>query len=110
MKVSRFSTSPSCWNGRRAGRPTRDNEEANVEGFDSKVAVVTGGGRGLGRVIALALADRGTRIAGNDIFRDESGGSAAEGVVGEIESAGGEAFADHEDASSWSGAERLMQA
>ena len=81
-----------------------------MEGFDSKVAVITGGGRGLGRVIALALAERGTRIAVNDIFSDESGGWAAEEVVGEIESVGGEAFADHEDVSSWSGAERLMQA
>ena len=60
-----------------------------------KVAVVTGGARGLGRVEALELARQGARVVVNDLGvagdgsgRDES---AARAVVDEITKAGGEA-------------------
>ena len=52
----------------------------------SKVALITGGGSGLGREIALAFAREGCAVGVNDI-RPE----AAEAVVAEVRAAGGEA-------------------
>jgi len=51
-----------------------------------QVALVTGGSRGIGRSISLALASRGVKVAVNYVA-DES---AAEQVLGEIRAAGGE--------------------
>ncbi|ULE35390.1 SDR family NAD(P)-dependent oxidoreductase [Mycobacterium sp. IDR2000157661] len=65
--------------------------------FDGRVAVVTGGGRGLGRSYALLLAERGARVvvndAGGSLTGDESDDAPADDVVREIDSVGGEAVA-----------------
>lgn len=53
-----------------------------------KTALVTGGGRGIGRAIALALAAEGAQVAVLDILGDE-----AERVRGEIEARGVKALA-----------------
>ena len=61
-----------------------------------KVAVVTGGSRGIGRAIAVRLAEDGALICVN--YRANSG--AADEVVQEINADGGEAFALQADVGS----------
>ncbi|WP_225725401.1 MULTISPECIES: SDR family NAD(P)-dependent oxidoreductase [unclassified Nocardia] len=56
-----------------------------------RVALVTGGGRGIGRAVARALAGRGATVAVN-WSRDEQ---AAKDTVAQIESDGGRAIAVH---------------
>ncbi|RYD93727.1 MAG: SDR family NAD(P)-dependent oxidoreductase, partial [Sphingomonadales bacterium] len=57
--------------------------------LEGKTALVTGGGRGIGRGIALKLASAGALVAVN--YAGNAG--AAEQTVRDIEAAGGKAFA-----------------
>jgi 2-hydroxycyclohexanecarboxyl-CoA dehydrogenase len=59
--------------------------DLNLKG---KTALVTGGGQGVGRRIALTLAAEGARVAVNDLL-----GERARKVVSEITAAGGQAVA-----------------
>ncbi|MEN3220175.1 SDR family NAD(P)-dependent oxidoreductase [Mycolicibacterium porcinum] len=65
--------------------------------FDDRVAVVTGGGRGLGREYALLLASKGAKVVVNDpggsLTGDGTDSAPAHSVVDEIVSAGGQAVA-----------------
>ena len=61
--------------------------------IDGRVALVTGGGTGLGREIALAMGRSGARVAVN-YSRSQD---AAEQVAGEIERDGGKALAVRAD-------------
>ena len=62
-------------------------EEGHMFSFDGKKALVTGGGRGIGRAIALALARQGADVAIAARSRDE-----LEQVAAEIEGLGRRAF------------------
>ena len=66
--------------------------------FDDRVAVVTGGGRGLGRAHCLLLASRGCKVLVNNRTQ-----SRADEVVAEIMTAGGTAVANYSDVASGGG-------
>jgi 3-oxoacyl-[acyl-carrier protein] reductase len=81
--------------------------------LEGKVAVVTGAAHGLGRLHALGLAAEGARVVVNDlgVAADGSGrdDSAAQAVVDEIKSAGGEATAHSGDVADFADAEGMIQ-
>src|ERR1700754_4287635 len=81
--------------------------------FKGKVAIVTGAGGGLGRAHALELAKRGAKVVVNDLGGsvDGTGGNsaAAEAVVAEIKSAGGEAIANGASVSDDAGVAHLVE-
>src|ERR1700754_3758790 len=81
--------------------------------FKGKVAIVTGAGGGLGRAHALELAKRGAKVVVNDLGGsvDGTGGNsaAAEAVVAEIKSAGGEAIANGASVSDDAGVAHLVK-
>ena len=81
---------------------------------DGRVVIVTGAGGGIGRAHALAFAAEGARVVVNDIGvgldgSPASGGSAAQGVVDEITTAGGEAVANGSNVADWNEAAALVQ-
>ena len=66
--------------------------------LDSKVVLVTGGGRGIGRDFSLAMARAGAKVVVNDLGSSTDGqdveGRPAQEVVKEISDLGGEAVAN----------------
>ncbi len=69
-----------------------------------KVAIVTGGSRGIGRAIALRFADEGARI----VVNYEARAAEAAAVVDAITAGGGEAVAVAADVSSKGDVDRLV--
>ncbi|MHC5794843.1 SDR family NAD(P)-dependent oxidoreductase [Lacisediminihabitans sp. FW035] len=79
----------------------------------TRVAVITGAGRGIGREHALELARNGVAVVVNDLGGSADGVGAdatpAQQVVEEILAIGGQAVADGHDISDWEGAKALIQ-
>lgn len=79
-----------------------------------KAVLVTGGGRGVGRGIALDMARAGAAVVVNDLGTslrgDDADLSSAQGVVEEIKKLGGRAVADGRSVAVWDGAQAMVQA
>lgn len=78
---------------------------ADASGLANKVALITGGSRGIGRAVALELAARGAAVVVNFHKSPE----AAEDVVRKIQEAGGKAAAFQADVSDIKQAEALIK-
>jgi len=74
-----------------------------VKDLEGKVALVTGGGSGIGRATAIALADAGATVAVADVDDD-----AGRETVRLIEEAGGRAAFVHTDVTRWEDIERMV--
>src|SRR5881397_4146354 len=78
-----------------------------------RVAVVTGAARGIGREIALLMAQLGARVVVNDYGGSEAGQGTtqapANDVVEEIRKAGGQAVASYDSVATMAGGERIVQ-
>jgi NAD(P)-dependent dehydrogenase (short-subunit alcohol dehydrogenase family) len=80
--------------------------------FDDRVAVISGGGRGLGREYALLLASRGAKVVVNDpggsLTGDGNDGGPAHDVVREIIAAGGQAVANTDSVATADGGKAII--
>lgn len=74
--------------------------------LEGKVAIVTGGSRGIGRCIAEELAAQGAKV----VVNYNSNAEAANEVVAAIEDKGGEGLAVQADVADFEAAQRLVQA
>jgi acetoacetyl-CoA reductase len=77
----------------------------NMTNLNGKVAIVTGGSRGIGAAISMELARQGVKVVLNFVSREE----IAEKMVADINEIGGEAYAVRADVSSTEDAAHLVQ-
>lgn len=72
--------------------------------LEKKVAVITGAGRGIGKAIAIRLAEEGARVVVNDVDL-----AFAENVAEKLKMMGRETLAIKADVSSWQEVEQMFE-
>jgi NAD(P)-dependent dehydrogenase (short-subunit alcohol dehydrogenase family) len=95
---------------------TPDNgafHNAPMDLLKEKIAIVTGGGRGIGRATAIALGREGARVLVNDLGTtaagEPAGEACAEEVAEEIRGSGGVAEADASSVTTAEGANAIVE-
>jgi NAD(P)-dependent dehydrogenase (short-subunit alcohol dehydrogenase family) len=81
--------------------------EPSIQRLDGKVAIVTGGGKGIGRSEALLMAQQGAKVVVSDVGVDDRV-RRADTVVSEINEAGGHAVAAADDLATFDGARQVV--
>ena len=82
--------------------------------LEGKIAIVTGAGRGIGRAIAMVMAENGAQVVVNDVGAGVTGeghdDTPAQQVVAEIEAAQGQgtAVANTDSVAEWEAAQRIV--
>ncbi|MBN1458987.1 MAG: SDR family NAD(P)-dependent oxidoreductase [Armatimonadetes bacterium] len=79
-----------------------------TEHLRGRVAVITGGGSGIGRAVALAMAAEGASVVVNDKGRSSNDDWLADQVVADIVRGGGAAVANHDSIATMSGGESVV--
>ncbi|MFC1896045.1 SDR family NAD(P)-dependent oxidoreductase [Thermodesulfobacteriota bacterium] len=84
-----------------------------VQRLAGQVAAVTGAARGIGRGIALLMAEQGAKVVVNDLGGAADGSGAdktpAQAVVDEIKAAGGEAAANYDTVATAEGGQNIVK-
>ncbi len=76
--------------------------------LSGKVAVITGGGNGIGRGVAMAMAAEGAKVVVSDFASEKDGSRAADNVVEEIVKANGTAVACYDSVTTMQGGQNIV--